>query len=131
VFSQAIEQQSSLIAGVIGQQAVGLATLIACVRDRGAAVDTVVAAGGVVVNAGWFEDALRRALADVSPGSDLIVLREPPVTGALNLAADLAQLTAGREPAGPIGPVLRHLFPARRPDGRLEASLTPEGDGLS
>jgi N-acetylglucosamine kinase-like BadF-type ATPase len=128
VFSQAIEQRSSLIGSVIEQQALGLATLIARVRDRGAAVDTVVAAGGVVVNADWFEDALRGALARVSPGSELVVLREPPVVGALNLAADLAELTAGRAPDGPIGPVLRNLFPARRSDGRLEASLTPEGD---
>ena len=138
VFSQAIEQDSVLIGGVIGQQALGLATLIACVRDRGAAVDTVVAAGGVVVNAGWFEDALRRALTHISPGSELVVLREPPVVGALNLAADLAVLTAGGEPEGPIGPVLRHLFPAHRatlaesssngaPAAR--ATSTPEGDG--
>jgi glucosamine kinase len=140
VFSRALEQDSALIGGVIEQQALGLATLVDCVDGRGASTDTVVAAGGVVVNAIWFEDALRRALAEVSPGSELVVLREPPVVGALNLAADLAVLTAGGEPGGPIGPVLRHLFPTPgsaadgHPSdgalaGELQASSTLEGDG--
>jgi glucosamine kinase len=142
VFSQALEQDSALIVGVIEQQARGLATLVSCVRDRGAATDTVVAGGGVVVNAGWFEDALRRALADTSPASSLVVLGDPPVIGALNLAADLALLSDGREPEGPIGPVLRHLFPGTEPAadqrssngalaGQLHSSSTPEGDGQS
>ncbi len=111
LFSQALEQESALILKVIEQQALALATLIACVHGRGAAVDTVVAGGGVIVNAEWFQDPLRRALAAVSPGSTLVILSEPPVAGALNLAADLAVLSAGREPEGPVGPVLRHLFP--------------------
>ena len=111
LFSKALEQDSTLILDVIEQQALALATLISDVRGRGAAVDTVVAAGGVVVNATWFQNALRNALADVSPTSTLVVLTEPPVVGALTLAADLAALTAGREPAGEIGPVLRHRFP--------------------
>jgi len=142
VYSQALEQGSALIGGVIEQQARGLATLISCVHDRGAATDTVVAGGGVVVNAGWFEAALRRALADVSPASTLVVVSEPPVGGALNLAADLALLSAGREPEGPIGPVLRQLFPGtgiaageRSSNGalagQLHSSSTPEGDGQS
>jgi N-acetylglucosamine kinase-like BadF-type ATPase len=112
LFSRALEQESVLILDVIEQQALALASLIRSVHGRGAAVDTVVAAGGVVVNAPWFQDALRRALTAVSPASNLIVLTEPPVTGALTLAADLAELSAGREPDGPVGPVLRHLFQA-------------------
>lgn len=115
VFAQSLERGSELIVEVIEQQAAALASLIASVRGRGAAVDTVVAAGGVVVNADWFEHALRRALAAVSPESALIVRREPPVRGALNLAADLAILSQGGEPDGQIGPVLTHLFSARIP----------------
>src|SRR5262249_3757122 len=105
-------QESALIVDVIEHQALRLVTLITCLDGRGVAVDTVVAGGGVVVNAPWFQDALRSALAVVSPASTLVVLSEPPVRGALHLAADLAVLSAGREPDGPVGPVLRHLFPA-------------------
>jgi len=112
LFSQALERGSALILKVIEQQALALATLVVDVRIRGAAVDTVVAAGGVVVNAPWFQDALRRALAVRCPASTLIVLGEPPVVGALNLAEDLALLSAGLEPKGSIGPVLGHEFPA-------------------
>jgi len=111
VFSLALQRESPLILGVIEQQALGLATLIANVQGRGAPVDTVVAAGGVVVNAEWFQDALRRALALTSPTSTLVILSDPPVVGALALASDLAVLRAGDEPEGPVGPVLRHLFP--------------------
>ena len=111
LFSKALEQDSTLILDVIEHQALALATLISDVRGRGAAVDTVVAAGGVVVNATWFQNALRHALADVSPTSTLVVLAEPPVTGALTLAEDLEALSSGREPEGQIGPVLRHRFP--------------------
>jgi glucosamine kinase len=111
LFSKALERDSTLILDVIEHQALALATLVSDVRGRGAAVDTVVAAGGVVVNATWFQNALRHALADVSPISTLVVLTEPPVVGALTLAVDLAALGAGREPEGQIGPVLRHRFP--------------------
>lgn len=111
LFSKAIEQDSALILDVIEQQALALATLVGNVHGRGAVVDTVVAAGGVVVNAPWFQGALRQALAVVSPASTLVILSEPPVVGALTLAADLAQLSAGLEPDGPVGPVLRHRFP--------------------
>lgn len=117
VFSQALEQESALISDVIEQQALGLASLIGHLHGRGAAVDVVVAGGGVVVNAAWFQDALQRALVAVSPVSKLVVLSEPPVVGALNLAADLAVLSAGRKPEGPVGPVLRHLFPEAEPAG--------------
>ncbi len=41
----------------------------------------------------------------------LVVLTEPPVVGALTLAEDLVALSAGREPEGQIGPVLRRRFP--------------------
>jgi glucosamine kinase len=123
VFSQALVQESSLILAVIEQQALGLASLVSHLHSRGAPVDTVVAGGGVVVNAEWFQQALRAALAVVSPASTLVVLERPPVVGALNLAADLAALTAGREPDGPVGPVLRHLFPP------AHSSSTQESDG--
>lgn len=141
VYSQALEQESALILDVIEQQALGLATLISCLHGRGAPVDTVVAGGGVVVNAAWFQDALRRALSAVSPASTLVVLGEPPVVGALNLAADLAVLSGGQEPAGPVGPVLRHLFPehglagARMSGGAhvssVNSSSIQEGEGHS
>ncbi len=117
LFSKALAQDSELILEVIEQQALALAALIGNVHGRGAAVDTVVGAGGVIVNAAWFQDALRRALAVVSPGSALVILTDPPVVGALALAADLAELSAGVEPTGPIGPVLRHRFPALAPVG--------------
>lgn len=142
LFSQALEQESALILDVIEQQARALAVLISRVHGRGAAVDTVVAAGGVIVNAEWFQDALRHSLAEVSPASTLVILTEPPVVGALNLAADLAALSAGRAPEGPVGPVLRHLFPAPAPIGGellasgtlarpVHSSSTPEGKSHS
>jgi N-acetylglucosamine kinase-like BadF-type ATPase len=140
LFTQALEQGSALIHEVIEQQALGLANLIGCLRGRGAAVETVVAGGGVVVNAGWFEEALRRALEVVNPESTLIVLADPPVVGALNLAADLAILSAGGEPDDAIGPVLRHLYPVAGASadergsstalaGPVHSSSTQEGDG--
>ena len=142
VFSQALEQESTLILDVIERNALALATLVARLHGRGAAVDTVVAGGGVVVNAVWFQDALRQALTTVSPASTLVVLSDPPVVGALNLAADLAVLSAGQEPEGPVGPVLRQLFPAPAsaaselslngaPGTPARSSSTPEGKSHS
>ncbi len=142
VFSRALEQESALILDVIRHNALALATLVARLHGRGAAVDTVVAGGGVVVNAVWFQDALRQALTTVSPASTLVVLSEPPVVGALNLAADLAVLSAGKEPEAPVGPVLRQLFPAPALGGDKPAfnsataaaappSSTPEGKSHS
>ena len=110
LFTKALDQGSVLIVEVIEQQALALANLIDYLRGRGAAVDTVVAGGGVIVNAAWFQDALTRAFAEVVPESTLVVLDRPPVQGALALANDLAVLTAGLTPDHIVGPVLRARF---------------------
>ena len=100
---------SSLTAQVVAEHGAALAGLVGSLRKRGAAADSVVAAGGVISNAPWLEDSVRRSLAEISPGSKLVVLREPPVIGAVHLAQDMAALVAGEPRDHPIGPVLGRL----------------------
>jgi glucosamine kinase len=117
VVERALERGSALIGPVIVEQARALAALIGFLRGRGADTSTVVAGGGLIVHAPWLQDALRAALAADSPASELVVLAEPPVVGALRLAGDLAALNAGRAPDGPVGPVLGARFAASSPAG--------------
>ena len=118
---------STLASEALEENAAALAGLVASLRGRGAATDTVVAAGGVIANAAWLQDAVARALARTSPASELVVLREPPVVGAAQLAGDLADLAAGRVPDHPIGPVLEQLYGHGSPDARTQPFVPETG----
>jgi glucosamine kinase len=125
LFRRGLAAGSTLTAAALEENAAALAGLVASLRGRGAATDTVVAAGGVIANAAWLQDAVRRALQRCSPASELVVLREPPVIGAAQLADDLAALTAGRTPDHPIGPVLEHRY-GRGPSPDRSPPSAPE-----
>lgn len=60
---------------------------VAALVRRGATGSLIVAAGGVIVNQPLLQDLLRSELVRVAPGLRLQVLTDPPVEGALALAA--------------------------------------------
>jgi hypothetical protein len=127
VFQRGLSAGSRLTAEALAENAAALTGLVASLRRRGAATNTVVAAGGVIANASWLEAAVRDALRRSSPASELVVLREPPVVGAAQLADDLAELAAGRTPDHPIGPVLEHLYGHGSPMGHSKSSVPETG----
>ena len=127
LFARGLAVGSRLTTEALDENAAALAGLVASLRGRGAATDTVVAAGGVIANAVWLEDAVRRALQRTSPASELVVLREPPVVGAAQLADDLADLAAGRMPDHPIGPVLEHRHGHGSANGRTQPFVPETG----
>jgi hypothetical protein len=67
-----------------------LAGLVVRLAGRGAGVDDVVVAGGVVLNQPELYAALADALADALPATRVHPLTVPPVTGAVALARGLA-----------------------------------------
>jgi N-acetylglucosamine kinase-like BadF-type ATPase len=92
VFSAA-EAGSPLAAKVISDGGRALGALVETLIRRGADASRVVAGGGVIVEQPLLMDAFRKAVAEVSPNSEVILLREPPVTGAVALAANLLRQT--------------------------------------
>ena len=74
---------------VIDEAGVSLAGLVETVVRRGASAARVVAAGGVIVTQPLLLEAFRVALRRALPATDTILLREPPVVGALALARRL------------------------------------------
>ncbi|MEN5072362.1 BadF/BadG/BcrA/BcrD ATPase family protein [Isoptericola cucumis] len=76
-------------ASVIRRAGSHLAALVVTLRGRGAEVQDVVVAGGVITAQPRLEEAVRAALSDALPDSRLHVLHEPPVVGATRLAVDL------------------------------------------
>lgn len=93
VFSAA-DAGSPLAAKVIQDGGRALGALVEVLIGRGADASRVVAGGGVIVEQPRLMDAFRASMADVSPTSEVILLREPPVKGALALAAQLLDQTA-------------------------------------
>lgn len=82
----AAARDSQLAIKVINQGAAALAGLVGVLIGRGADAGHVVIGGGVVVEQPTLFDAFRSAMAQVSPRSDVTLLRAPPVNGALTLA---------------------------------------------
>jgi N-acetylglucosamine kinase-like BadF-type ATPase len=82
----AADAGSPLAIGVIEDGAKALAALVGILIQRGADAGSVVAGGGVIAEQPRLVQAFRAAMAAVSPNSDVVVLRDPPVLGALALA---------------------------------------------
>lgn len=89
VFDAAIAG-SPLAARVIKEGGEGLAALVQLLIERGANASLVVAGGGVIAEQPMLMEAFVEAMASVSPDSRVVLLREPPVIGAVALAARLA-----------------------------------------
>ena len=80
---------SPLASRVIKEGGDGLAALVQLLIERGANASLVVAGGGVIAEQPMLMEAFVEAMASVSPGSRVVLLREPPVIGAVALAARL------------------------------------------
>lgn len=85
----AADAGSSLAVRVIDEGGQALAGFVQQVVRRGGSSRRVVAAGGVIVQQPRLWDAFRGALAVGLPQTDAILLRAPPVFGALRLATQL------------------------------------------
>lgn len=83
---RAADAGSPVARAVIEEAAGHLVDGVLSVRRRGAVGETVVAAGGVIVNQVRLRDAVARALAAAAPDMGLVVLDGPPVEGAAALA---------------------------------------------
>ncbi|TPI65494.1 ATPase [Mesorhizobium sp. B3-1-3] len=91
---------SPLASRVIKEGGEGLAALVQLLIERGANAALVVAGGGVIAEQPMLMDAFVEAMASVSPISHVVLLREPPVIGAVALAGRLvAGQTASRSRA--------------------------------
>lgn len=80
---------SPLASRVIKEGGEGLAALVQLLIERGANASLVVSGGGVIAEQPMLMDAFVEAMASVSPASRVVLLREPPVIGAVALAARL------------------------------------------
>jgi N-acetylglucosamine kinase-like BadF-type ATPase len=85
----AAAKDSMLAMRVINEGATALARLVGILVARGADARHVVIGGGVVVEQAMLFDAFRAAMSDISPASEVTLLRAPPVNGALALAERL------------------------------------------
>lgn len=85
---------SPLASRVIEEGGEGLAALVQLLIERGANASLVVAGGGVIAEQPMLMEAFVRAMASVSPTSRVVLLREPPVIGAVALAG---RLVAGKK----------------------------------
>ena len=81
---------SPLASRVIKEGGQGLAALVQLLIERGANASLVVAGGGVIAEQPMLMEAFVKAMASVSPASRVVLLREPPVIGAVALAGRLA-----------------------------------------
>ncbi|RVA71021.1 ATPase, partial [Mesorhizobium sp. M7A.F.Ca.US.006.04.2.1] len=88
VFDAAIAG-SALAIRVISEGGTGLAALVELLIERGANPALVVAGGGVISEQPMLMTAFVEAMAKVSPSSQVLLLREPPVLGAVALARRL------------------------------------------
>ncbi|OBQ70461.1 ATPase [Mesorhizobium loti] len=88
VFDAAIAG-SVLATRVIREGGAGLAALVELLIERGANPALVVAGGGVISEQPMLMAAFVEAMAKVSPSSQVLLLREPPVVGAVALARRL------------------------------------------
>ena len=85
IFDEAAAGSAAATAIIIESSRI-LARGIADLIRRGAVGTTVVAGGGVIVNQPGYEACIREHLAIEAPGVELVVVRTPPVEGAVNLA---------------------------------------------
>ncbi len=85
----AADAGSALAAGVVEAAAAGLAVLVSRLIARGAQGSTVVAAGSVITQQPRLCRAFRAELRRRHPHLDLVLLAEPPVSGAVVLARRL------------------------------------------
>jgi N-acetylglucosamine kinase-like BadF-type ATPase len=85
VFEEAAAGSAAAMA-IIDESSRILARGVADLIRRGAVGATVVAGGGVIVNQPGYEARIRQHLATEAPGVELLVIRIPPVEGAVNLA---------------------------------------------
>jgi N-acetylglucosamine kinase-like BadF-type ATPase len=88
VFDAAIAG-SVLATRVIREGGAGLAALVELLIERGANPALVVVGGGVISEQPMLMTAFVEAMAKVSPSSHVVLLREPPVLGAVALARRL------------------------------------------
>jgi N-acetylglucosamine kinase-like BadF-type ATPase len=91
---------SPMAAQIIKEGGAGLASLVKVLIGRGADASMIVAGGGVIAEQPMLMNAFVAAVAAVSPGSRVLLLRKPPVIGAVTLAA---RLLAGQPQSQPIG----------------------------
>lgn len=94
VFAQA-DAGSAVARRIIEEAARTLARGVAHLRRRGAVGDLVVAGGGVIVAQAGYEALVREVLAAEAPGVELVVVRSPPVEGAVAHAMTLLERTSG------------------------------------
>ncbi|SKB00523.1 BadF-type ATPase [Agreia bicolorata] len=99
VFDQA-EAGSRVACDIIDRAASELADGVTHAVRRGAVGRTVVAGGGVIVNQPGYEAAIRGHLERVLPGVELLVVRTPPVQGAVQWARELRAALAERSVVG-------------------------------
>ncbi|TPK72369.1 ATPase [Mesorhizobium sp. B2-3-14] len=88
VFAAAIAG-SALAVRVIREGGAGLAALVELLIQRGANPALVVAGGGVISEQPMLMKAFVEAMAEVSPASQIVLLREPPVLGGVAMARRL------------------------------------------
>lgn len=81
---------------VLAEQVDALVASLGVVRHRGGDLSTVAAAGGVfVAQRGYFEHFSRRLRRAYDGIERIVLLEDPPVAGALQLAAELTTVTEG------------------------------------
>jgi len=83
----AAEQGSPLARHVIHNGAAALAELVGVLVARGADARAVVAGGAVFARQRILFEKFKQAVADISPRSEVVLLTEPPVRGAVEIAA--------------------------------------------
>lgn len=87
----AADRGSVLADAVIAAGAAELALGVHRVRRRGVVGDAVIVAGGVAVHQPRVVRHLSARLTELEPGLDVVLLTEPPATGALVLARRLGR----------------------------------------
>jgi glucosamine kinase len=99
VFDAAVSG-SPMAIRVIREGGAGLAALVQILIERGANASLVVAGGGVISEQPMLMKAFVEAMTLVSPSSRVVLLREPPVIGAIALAE---RLLADRRLSSQVG----------------------------
>jgi N-acetylglucosamine kinase-like BadF-type ATPase len=82
----AADRGSPLAEQLIAQAGRDLADLVETVVRKGALVDGVVAGGGTIVHQPRLAAAFTGAVRQRRPGTDVLILTDPPVNGAIELA---------------------------------------------
>ncbi len=98
----AADAGSRLAHQVITEGGTALAALVGVLIKRGADAASVVAGGGVIVEQPRLMAAFAAAMKDISPNSAVVLLREPPVMGALALAERALRRSATADSPGPV-----------------------------